>query len=211
MAYSAASLAARLFNSSLYFVAAFDWYLVLGSLLLSAAVPPFDWKYFVADSLPPTFITRSWSHCHSGHNVSPPVCSKVVRYTYDQGLSIAQRRCEHPSCDDSMNNQGRDRFQKVQKSMLDSLPHNQNKSIARKHISTCIIIASVQRRLVLRTLFAGFVFNFSKSFWDCAFEARAAIFDSRIVCVDVIISDAKSLELCRNKRPLFVIGFKLLL
>lgn len=62
--YSVASLADRFFSSSLYFVAAFDVYLVVGSLLLSAALPPFDWKNLVADSLPPTFITRSWSHCH---------------------------------------------------------------------------------------------------------------------------------------------------
>lgn len=63
--YSWASLAARLLSSSLYLVAVLDWYLVLGSLLLSAAVPPLDWKNLVADSLPPTFIMRSWSHCHS--------------------------------------------------------------------------------------------------------------------------------------------------
>lgn len=59
MAYSSASRAARRFNSSLYLVAALDWYLVLGSLLFNAAVPPFCWKNLVADSLPPTFITRS--------------------------------------------------------------------------------------------------------------------------------------------------------
>jgi hypothetical protein len=33
--------------------------LVVGSLLFKAAVPPFDWKNFVADSLPPTFIIRN--------------------------------------------------------------------------------------------------------------------------------------------------------
>lgn len=65
--YSLASRAARLLSSSLYLVAALDWYFVLGSLLFSAAVPPFCWKNLVAESLPPTFITRSWSHCHSGH------------------------------------------------------------------------------------------------------------------------------------------------
>lgn len=57
--YSWASLFERLFSSSLYFVATFEAYLVLGSLLLSAAVPPFDWKNLVADSLPPTFIIRN--------------------------------------------------------------------------------------------------------------------------------------------------------
>lgn len=57
--YSWASLAARLFSSSLYLVAAGDWYLVFGSLLFKAAVPPLDWKNLVADSLPPTFMTRS--------------------------------------------------------------------------------------------------------------------------------------------------------
>lgn len=63
--YSWASRAARRLSSSLYLVAALDWYLVLGSLLFRAAVPPFCWKNLVADSLPPTFIKRSWSHCHS--------------------------------------------------------------------------------------------------------------------------------------------------
>lgn len=58
-AYSLASLAALFLSSSLYLVAAADVYFVLGSLLLSAAEPPLDWKNLVADSLPPTFITRS--------------------------------------------------------------------------------------------------------------------------------------------------------
>lgn len=62
---SLASAATLLLSSSLYFVAAFDVYFVFGSLLASAAVPPCDWKYFVADSFPPTFMIRSWSHCHS--------------------------------------------------------------------------------------------------------------------------------------------------
>lgn len=60
-----ASNAARLLSSSLYLTAALHVYLTLTSLLASAAEPPCDWKYFVADSLPPTFITRSCSHCHS--------------------------------------------------------------------------------------------------------------------------------------------------
>ena len=60
---SSASLAALLFNSSLYLLAAFEVYLTLASLLLSAAVPPFDWKNLVADSLPPTLKVRSCSHC----------------------------------------------------------------------------------------------------------------------------------------------------
>lgn len=54
-----ASAAALLCNSSLYFDAALDVYFVFESLLASAAEPPCDWKYFVADSLPPTFITLS--------------------------------------------------------------------------------------------------------------------------------------------------------
>lgn len=63
--YSCASLAARRFSSSLYLVAALEPYLILGSLLFRAAVPPLDWKNLVADSFPPTFITRNWAHCHS--------------------------------------------------------------------------------------------------------------------------------------------------
>lgn len=57
--YSRASAAALLFSSSLYLVAVFDVYLTFGSLLARAAVPPCDWKYFVADSFPPTFMTRN--------------------------------------------------------------------------------------------------------------------------------------------------------
>lgn len=63
-----ASAAARLLSSSLYFVAALQVYLTLVSLLASAAEPPLDWKYLVADSFPPTFINRSCSHCHSASN-----------------------------------------------------------------------------------------------------------------------------------------------
>ena len=59
MSYSVASFADLLLSSSLYFVAAFEVYLVVGSLLFKAAVPPFDWKNFVADSLPPTFMIRN--------------------------------------------------------------------------------------------------------------------------------------------------------
>ena len=40
--YKAASLAARLFNSVLYLSATLFWYLVFGSSLFNAAVPPFD-------------------------------------------------------------------------------------------------------------------------------------------------------------------------
>jgi hypothetical protein len=47
--------------------------LTLTSLLASAADPPCDWKYLVADSFPPTFITRSCSHCHSAKIASASV------------------------------------------------------------------------------------------------------------------------------------------
>lgn len=68
-----ASAAARLLSSSLYLTAALDVYLTLTSLLASAADPPCDWKYLVADSFPPTFITRSCSHCHSAKIASASV------------------------------------------------------------------------------------------------------------------------------------------
>lgn len=64
--YSSTSIATRRLSSSLYLVAALDVYLVLISLLFRAAVPPLDWKNLMADSLPPTFIVRSWFHCHTG-------------------------------------------------------------------------------------------------------------------------------------------------
>lgn len=71
-----ASFMALFLSSSLYLVAALEVYFVLGSLLLSAALPPLDWKNFVADSLPPTFMIRSWSHCHSVRRVSPLLVRK---------------------------------------------------------------------------------------------------------------------------------------
>lgn len=74
-----ASAAARLLSSSLYLTAALDVYLTLLSLLARAADPPCDWKYLVADSFPPTFITRSCSHCHSGQKVSASVLRRVER------------------------------------------------------------------------------------------------------------------------------------
>jgi len=57
--YDLASAAQRLVSSYLYLVAALLVYLALWSLLASAAVPPCDWKYLVALSLPPTFMMRS--------------------------------------------------------------------------------------------------------------------------------------------------------
>jgi hypothetical protein len=65
LAYCLASAALRLDSSSLYFTAAFEVYFVFGSLLANAADPPWVWKYFVADSFPPTFMIRSWSHCQT--------------------------------------------------------------------------------------------------------------------------------------------------
>lgn len=62
--HSSASLMDLRFSSSLYLFAALDVYFVFASLLASAAVPPFDWKNLVADSLPPIFIVRSCAHCH---------------------------------------------------------------------------------------------------------------------------------------------------
>ena len=171
--YSWASLDARLFNSSLYLVATFESYLVFGSLLFNAAVPPFDWKNFVADSLPPTFIIRNWSHCHSR------LCSvfllKLVWWcTYGQGWWIAQKRYGHPSCGGSRSSQGRGIFQRVQMSKWDSFAHSRSISTIHIPVSNC------KHRDTLTsddlTLFAGLVFNFSKIFWDCDLEAIEAIF-----------------------------------
>lgn len=88
--YSSASRAARRLSSSLYLVAALDVYFVLGSLLLRAADPPFARKNLVADSLPPTFINRSWSHCHSVRLLL--ACALIYESprwgAYDRDLSI---------------------------------------------------------------------------------------------------------------------------
>lgn len=78
-------------NSSLYLFAALLVYFVLGSLLASAADPPCDWKYLVALSLPPVFMRRSCSHCHS-ETESQPMYSFSFAFTsiFLERLDIAQ-------------------------------------------------------------------------------------------------------------------------
>lgn len=94
-AYCFLSTATRRVNSSLYLVAALELYLALGSLLFRAAVPPWDWKYFVADSLPPTFMMRSWSHCQT-LGVSAAESRHWHGRAYCRGWWSAQRRCARP-------------------------------------------------------------------------------------------------------------------
>lgn len=133
--YSWASRAARRLSSSLYLVAALDWYFVLGSLLLSAAVPPFCWKNLVADSLPPTFITRSWSHCHSVPTRQHSFCKKVnmLASTYDRGSLIAQMRYGHQGFGGWRSNQGRGRCQRGRMSMLGSFGRSRSRSGSRRN------------------------------------------------------------------------------
>lgn len=84
--YSSASLAALLFSSSLYLLAAFEVYFTLASLLAKAALPPFDWKYLVADSFPPTFIVRNCAHCHTSKFVerTKDICTPKFRWLEEQ-------------------------------------------------------------------------------------------------------------------------------
>lgn len=111
---------ALFFSSSLYFVAAFEVYLVFGSWLARATVPPCDWKNFVADSLPPTFMIRSWSHCHSAYPLHHYSNSWEIRIinAYGQDLLIWQRKYEPLSCDDLRSNRGISIYQTALKTRL---------------------------------------------------------------------------------------------
>lgn len=128
--YSCASLAARRLSSSLYFVAVLDVYFTFGSLLARAAVPPFDWKNLVADSLPPTFIIRNCSHCHSRDTSASQRAVRASPLPYRQELWIGRKRCEHPNFDDLKNSPNRGKYQKESRTSLDSFGRNRNISIS---------------------------------------------------------------------------------
>lgn len=155
-------------------MAAFEVYFVVGSLLFKAAVPPFDWKNLVADSLPPTFMIRNWSHCHSANCVRSLPLGEYCRATYGQDLWIAQTRYGHPSFGDLRSSPGKGRFQKVLTSMLDSSARNQ--SISKGQIYVSDFTPGTKLTCGMLTRFAGFVLSFSKIFCDWDFEASAAIF-----------------------------------
>lgn len=130
-----ASFAALLFNSSLYLVAALLVYFVFGSLLFNAAVPPFDWKNLVADSFPPIFMMRNWSHCHSAPpsvDLPAPPPRRTARGTYGQGSWSAQRRCARRGFDGSRSSRDRHRYRMEQMSTWGSSVRNQNKSMQRQ-------------------------------------------------------------------------------
>lgn len=129
--YCLASTAQRLCSSSLYLVAALLVYFVLGSLLARAAEPPWVWKYFVALSLPPTFMMRSWSHCQTRihQHMLYPKASRCSHKTYCPSSLTAQRRCEHPCSCGSPSNRGRGKCRTEQNSMLGSLRRNRNISV----------------------------------------------------------------------------------
>lgn len=120
MTYSLASAAALCLSSSLYFVAAIEVYFVLGFWFARAAVPPFDWKNFVADSLPPTFMVRSWSHCHSAYPLHHYSDSWEVRMikAYGQGLLIWQMKYELLDCGDLRSNPGTGIYRTAPKTRL---------------------------------------------------------------------------------------------
>lgn len=165
-----ASAAARLFNSSLYFVAALLVYLTLVSLLARAAEPPCDWKYLVADSFPPSFMIRSCSHCHSAPKQISTNAQTISLfasggvYTYGRGLWSGQRRCGHPDSDGWMNSQGTSKYRKEPKTKWDSWNRNRSISISSK-VST-LPCSGTDRGWEghRRTLFAGFSLSFSKTF-----------------------------------------------
>lgn len=123
LAYSRRSFAVLLFSSSLYLFAAFEVYLTFVSLLARAALPPFDWKNLVADSLPPTLKFRSWSHCHTMHVRigCDPRCT-----TYRRGWSTEQRRCERLGSGGSKSSQDISRHRMVPMTMLGSSGRSQS-------------------------------------------------------------------------------------
>ena len=134
LAYSRRSLAVLLFSSSLYLFAAFEVYLTFVSLLARAAVPPFDWKNLVADSLPPTLKLRSWSHCQTKHVRN----GRDPRYTtYRRGWSTEQRRCERLGSGGSKSSQDIDRHQMGPTTMLGSSGRSQSisRSIRQGYLS----------------------------------------------------------------------------
>lgn len=138
-------------------------YLTFTSLLAKAAVPPFDWKNFVADSLPPTFIVRSCAHCHTtaSHQWLGASCDEQ---TYHQDSSIEQRRCAPLGCGGWRSSRGIDTRQMAPMTMSGSSVHNQN-------ISAAVSVMAQRVSDDVRTLLAGFVFSFSKTFCDCNFVA----------------------------------------
>lgn len=128
MTYCFASAAALFFSSSLYFVAVPEVYLIFGSWIARAAVPPCDWKNFVADSLPPTFMVRSWSHCHSAyplHHYSDSWEIRIIN-AYGQDLLIWQRKYELLSCDDLRSNRDTNIYQTAPKTRLGFWFRSQN-------------------------------------------------------------------------------------
>lgn len=132
--YCLASSALRFLSSSLYFVAVLDSYLTFGSLEASAAEPPWDWKYLIADSFPPTFIVLSCSHCHSTgprQYVAPfglEAVEGVVSNTYDPVPWNGQTRYARPNYDGARSSRGKGKFRRVQTPMLDFCHRSRNRS-----------------------------------------------------------------------------------
>lgn len=168
MTYSLASAAALFLSSSLYFVAAFEVYFVFGSWFARAAIPPCDWKNFVADSLPPTFMVRSWSHCHSAYPLHHYSDSWEVRMikAYGQGLLIWQMKYGLLDCGDLRSNRGTSIYQTAPKTRLGFWFRSQSIPIIYQRR------VSIDQERGMHTLFAGFAFNFSKIFCDWVFVAE---------------------------------------
>lgn len=165
----------------MYFVAALDVYLVLGSLLARAADPPCVWKYFVADSLPPIFIMRNCSHCQTvASSVSScPSSCLVSLATYCRDWLSVQTRCALQGFGDSHCNPGRGRCRRVLMTTWDSLHGSQSISVHEVDIVSgraCGLERGEGGELMSCTLFAGFDLSFSKIFCDCVLVARAAMF-----------------------------------
>lgn len=96
----------------------------------------------VADSFPPTFITRSCSHCHSVGRPSAQAFSLVAANkittaedTYDRGLWIEQRRYGHQDCGDGPSNRGKGRYRRGPTTKSGSWSHSQSIATREKVVS----------------------------------------------------------------------------
>lgn len=171
-----ASAAQRLANSSLYLVAALLVYLALWSLLASAAEPPCDWKYLVALSLPPIFMMRSWSHCHTALNQhavlvhTSPTRPRIAR-TVEVGRSHKGNVYAHVTV-----------VRRAVEAQIDAKRHRAPCWVLCAAVETYLhahVYQHPQRALPGRgppfTLFAGFAFSFANIFCDCVLVASAMI------------------------------------
>jgi hypothetical protein len=97
---------------------------------------------------------------------------------YGRGLWSERRRYGHRGYDDETNSPGIDKYQKAPMTMLDFWSRSQSIAMLNMKVSMRCFDLNERGFLDWRgdfTLFAGFVFNFSKIFCDCALVALMVI------------------------------------